>query len=119
MEVGGIEPPSENLLAKTSPITVGYFSFPLLDANQQASGFGSFYCSFFTTKLLVKKCPAFSTPVTTLAGSLGPATAYTKRQKLIRYCRFFLKGLVFLRRYRLRMAIYCFLDPRRNHYTPE
>lgn len=51
MEMGGIEPPSENPSIKTSPITVVYLKFPPNTAKQQAVFFGSFINLLFSQSL--------------------------------------------------------------------
>jgi len=55
LELRGVEPLSENPSIKTSPITVGFLTFPLPAANQRAAGFGSLYF-FLHPEARVKKC---------------------------------------------------------------
>lgn len=56
MEVGGIEPPSENPSARTSPITVDLLGFPPPNADQQALGFSSFI-GLFLAQSFDRKVP--------------------------------------------------------------
>ena len=57
MEVAGVEPASGNLSVKTSPITVGYQTFPRQGANQHAPCLSSFIGSFSAAKLRRKSTP--------------------------------------------------------------
>lgn len=51
MEMGGIEPPSENPSIRTSSITVAFLTFPPDTAKQQAVPFSSFIVLFYPQSL--------------------------------------------------------------------
>ena len=74
MEVGGIEPPSENLSAKLSPIKVGYKN-SLRPKSTNALRVTVASWVLFTPQSLGAKVPRLSAPDPLAAGEQGPAAA--------------------------------------------
>jgi len=58
MEMRGVEPLSEDLYSKTSPITVGDKGFPPFSRHQHRLNLGSLNFSFFESKRPQKRSPS-------------------------------------------------------------
>ncbi|GEM_PF-3365050 len=104
VEVRGVEPLSENLSTKTSPITVCYLTFPPTDVSRHTSALSSFI-NLFTAQSFAEKVPCLFD-----AGCLSSRLPKTdgrqiRQLKELRYCLLFFKNLGSLDDYPASMAI--------------